>query len=88
ASASYDSDDGRPAFISLIWPAIVWPFDPLWPPKLYPARTTLKELATREVQTADIVDVDLVHLEGEPGGEVTFRLDQRTAVDEQTEGSS
>lgn len=82
ASTSYNSEDGRPAFISLIWPAIVWPFDPVWPPKLYPARTTLQALAAQEGQPADIVDAELVSLEGEPGGLVTFALATRLPLAE------
>jgi hypothetical protein len=91
ASSSVGTGEGafpRPAFVSLVWPAVAWPFSPVWPPSLYNETTTLRELATglppevvnerpihlSPARFAQVVDADLVELEGKPGEVVSFRL--------------
>lgn len=95
-STSVSGGDGRPTYVSLIWPNIVWPFKPVWPDKLYPETTTLKELALGlppgvvneraqhlpPAKMADVIDAELVHRLGEPGEEVEFLLATRSTQTE------
>lgn len=77
ASTSVSGSGDRPGFISLIWPALVWPIDPIWPQKMHPRRTTLKAMSTSEFALADIVDADLVSRTETDGDQQHFELRSR-----------
>lgn len=57
-STSVSAEDPRPAYLSLVWPAIVAEFTTVWPPGLHPEKTTLKELTA--VGTTKVVGAELV----------------------------
>lgn len=77
ASTSVSGDGDRPGFISLIWPALVWPVDPVWPQNMHADRTTLKAMSASELRLADIIDADLVIRTETDGDQQQFELRPR-----------